>query len=182
MNFGYQNDALNARNAQSMEETPESAKQVQLQFRGPIIRSKTSFSFNVNGNDRYTSNNLIAVDRSNNRIGEEVQVPTDQRNVNASIEHALTTNSTLRLGYQGSQTEASHQGLGNFDLPQRARTTESAGNMFRAQVQGIVGKRASTRSAFSSIATRTRLVADAGRHDHRAGRWNLGGAGVTAAT
>ena len=154
---------------------------MQLQFRGPIIRGKTAFTFTVSGTDRYTSNNLIAVDRNNNRIGEEVQVPTDQRNVNAGIEHALTKNSTLRLSYQRSQSEASYQGLSSFDLPQRARTTESAGNLFRAQVQGIVGKASlnelrfqlnrNTSNVSSLTPGGTIIIQDAA---------NFGGAGVTS--
>ena len=140
LNFGYQGDALNARNAQALTETPEGNKQVQLSFRGPIARGKTAFSLSVNGTDRYTSNNIIAVDEFGNRIGEQVRMPTEQRSFNTGIEHALTQNSTLRLTYQQSQSEGRNQGLGNFDLTERARQTESEGNLFRAQVQGIVGK------------------------------------------
>lgn len=140
LNFGYQGDELNARNAQAVTETPEGNKNVQLQFRGPIVRGKSAFTISVNGQDRYTSNNIIAVDQFNNRIGSQVLVPTDQRNMNAGIEHALTNNSTLRLNYQRSSSEARNQGLGNFDLPERARQTETGGHLFRAQIQGIVGK------------------------------------------
>jgi hypothetical protein len=140
INFGYQSDALNARNAQAQFETPEGNKQVQFQFRGPVIRNKTAFTLTVNGNNRFTSNNPIAIDAFGNRVSDIVRVPTDQRNVNLGIEHALTNNSTLRLSYQRSQSEGRNQGLGQFDYVERARISESNGNMFRAQIQGIVGK------------------------------------------
>jgi hypothetical protein len=139
INFGYQGDALNARNAQALTETPEGNKQVQLFVRSPIARSKSAFSLNVNGTNRYTSNNIIAIGPNGNRIGNQVRVPTEQRNVNFGLEHALTNNSTLRLNYQRQQSESSNQGLGNFDLPERARSTESTGNLFRAQLQGVIG-------------------------------------------
>jgi hypothetical protein len=181
VNLGFQNDALNARNAQAITETPEATRQVQLQFRGPLIRNKTAFSLTVSGTDRYTSNNIIAVDRYGNRIGEEVQVPTDQRNVNAGIEHPLTKNSTLRVNYQRTQSEARNQGLGSFDLPERARVTESNGNLFRTQIQGIVGKTSLNEIRFqlnrntSNVASvsdaPTVLIQDAA---------NYGGAGVTS--
>jgi len=139
-NFAYQDDAFNARNALAVEETPEGNKQVQFQFRGPILRGKSAFTATVSGNNRYTSNNNLAVDQYGNRIGTQVRVPTDQRNANLGIEHALTKNSTLRLNYQRQASEGRNQGLGNFDLIERARETESSGNMLRAQIQGVIGK------------------------------------------
>ncbi|HEX5109103.1 MAG TPA: carboxypeptidase-like regulatory domain-containing protein [Vicinamibacterales bacterium] len=134
-NVAYQGGNLNARNAQSREETPESNKQVQLQFRGPIVRDKTSFNLNVQNNNRYTSNSIIAVSAN----GTQVKVPTETQNISGGIEHALTKNSTLRLSYQGQRSEGRNQGLTQFDLPERAQTTRNTGNMYRAQVQGIVG-------------------------------------------
>ncbi len=136
INLGYQGDALNARNAQSLVETPEGTKQVQLQLRGPIVRNRTSFTLNVGGNDQFRSNSIIAV----NQFGTQVKVPTENRNVNAAIEHALTRNSTLRLQYQLQGSQGRNQGLTPFDPQERATETETRGNLYRAQVQGIVGK------------------------------------------
>jgi hypothetical protein len=140
MTFGYQGDKLSARNPQAMEETPEGTKQIQLQFRGPVVRNKTSFSLNVSGNNQYRSIAQIALDQSGNPLGTQVRVPTETRNVSGNIEHALTAGSTLRLAYQGTQSEGSNQGLTSFDYTERARQTESTGNMYRAQVQGLVGQ------------------------------------------
>ncbi|HEX5110905.1 MAG TPA: TonB-dependent receptor [Vicinamibacterales bacterium] len=133
--LGYQGDVLNARNAQSLVETPEGTKQLQLQLRGPIVRNKTSFNVNVSGNDRFRSNAIIAV----NLFGTQVRVPTESRFVNAGIEHALTSTSTLRFQYQGQGSEGRNQGLTPFDSPERATETETRGDLFRAQLQGIVG-------------------------------------------
>jgi len=135
LNVAYQGDNLNARNAQSMVETPEGTKQFQMQFRGPIVKDKTSFNLNVQNNNRFQSNSIIAISAN----GTQVRVPTETQNINGGIEHALTKNSTLRLSYQGQRSEGRNQGLTQFDLPERAQTTRNTGNMYRAQVQGIVG-------------------------------------------
>jgi hypothetical protein len=134
--FGYQSDALNARHAQALVETPEGNKQIQMQFRGPIVKDKTSFSFNVTRNSQYRSNAIIAV----NYFGSQVRVPSDTQNFSGNIEHALTRNQTLRLTYQGTKNEGFNQGLTQFDLPERATETRSSGNLYRAQVQGLVGR------------------------------------------
>jgi hypothetical protein len=138
VSFNYQGDALNARNAQSTVQTPEGTKQVQFQFRGPIVRNKTSFSLNLRNNDQYRSNAIIAVDQFGNRLGTQVRMPSESRSVDFSVEHALTSTSTMRLSYQGNQNEGRNQGLGNFDLPERASERNSSGHMYRGQLQGVV--------------------------------------------
>jgi hypothetical protein len=135
VNFGYQSDMFNARHAQALVETPEGNKQFQLQFRGPIVRNRTSFSLNVTRNSQYRSNAIIAV----NQFGSQVRVPSDNQNFSGNLEHALTGNSTLRLTYQRQASEGSNQGLSQFDHPERATTASASGHLFRAQVQGIVG-------------------------------------------
>lgn len=134
----YRGDSLNARHAQSMVETPEGNRQVELAFRGPIVPGKTSFSMNVSGRSSYEANTSLALDPAGNRIGSQVRVPSDQKGFNASLEHALTGNSTLRLSYQRSQQEGRNQGLGQYDLPERASERNSSGDMVRGQIQGIL--------------------------------------------
>ena len=138
----YQGDSLNARHAQSQAETPEGSRQIELGFRGPIVAGKTSFSLNVSGRNSYEANTSLARDLSGNILSSQatqVRVPNDQKGFNAGIEHALTGNSTLRLNYQRSQSEGRNQGLGQYDLPERASERNSTGDLVRGQVQGIVG-------------------------------------------
>ena len=138
----YQGDNLNARHAQSMIETPEGTRQVEVGFRGPIVNGKTSFSLNVNGRYSYEANTSIARDLQGNPLPSErtqVRVPTDQQGFNAGIEHALTNNSTLRITYQRSETDGRNQGLGQYDLPERASERNTTGNLLRGQVQGVLG-------------------------------------------
>jgi hypothetical protein len=65
VNFG--GDALNARQPQQLIETPSQERTAQFGIRGPIIAGKTSFSFNANGNSRYNSNPIIALDEFGDR-------------------------------------------------------------------------------------------------------------------
>jgi hypothetical protein len=164
LNMGYQSDALNARNAQALTETPEGTKQVQFQFRGPVVRGKSAFSATVSGNNRFTSNNNLSLDEFGNRIGTQVRIPTDQRNANLGFEDAVTKNSTLRLNYQRQSQDGHNQGLGTFDYPdERARETSSDTNMFRAQLQGVVGKSSlnEVRFQFYRTDSETTSVSDA---------------------
>jgi hypothetical protein len=140
VNLGLKDDALNARNAMARVETPEGERNVQLGLRGPIVREKTSVRFNAQVNSAYQSNTIIAVDETGQSLGAQVRVPTERRSLNANLDHVLTSTQMLRLGYQHSQNDARNQGLGSFDLPERASSRTSSNDMVRAQVQGLVGR------------------------------------------
>jgi hypothetical protein len=121
-------------------ETPEGEKSAQFGLRGPIVKGKTAFRFNGQANDAFTANTIIAVDKDGNSLGSQVRVPTKRGNFNTAIEHSLNNNQSLYVEYQRSQTDSSNQGLGSFDLPERASTRHNDGNTARARVQGIIGK------------------------------------------
>ena len=140
LNVGFKGDAWNARNALARVETPEGEKSAQFGLRGPIVKGKTAFRFNGQANDAFTANTIIAVDKDGNSLGSQVRVPTKRGNFNTAIEHSLNKSQSLYIEYQRSQTDSSNQGLGSFDLPERASTRHNDGNTVRARVQGIIGK------------------------------------------
>jgi hypothetical protein len=75
VNFG--GDALNARQPQQIVETPSQERTVQFGVRGPIVAGKTSFSFNANGNSRYNSNPIIAIDERPGRLHSRSRALSD---------------------------------------------------------------------------------------------------------
>lgn len=140
VNLGLRGDVLNARNAMARVETPEGERNGQFGLRGPIVSGRTSFRFNVQGNSSYRSNTIIALDDAGAPLGSQVRVPTERSSFNGAIEHSLGRNQTLRLEYQRSETDSRNQGLGSFDYPERAFESQNANNLFRTQVQGLVGR------------------------------------------
>ena len=139
LNANFGGDQFNARQPQQPIETPSQERTVQLGVRGPIVSGRTSFNFNVNGNNRYNSNPLSAIDQFGNRINDSVRSTNDQTGFQLGFEHSLTNNTGLLLNFQRSETEQLNQGVGGFNLPERASTRRNDSNQFRFRLQGVLG-------------------------------------------
>src|SRR4029079_13788559 len=61
--------------------------------------------------------------------------------VNGLLDYALTKNQTLRFGYSQNQNESRNQGIGAYDLPERAFTSDNNRYTARALEAGPIGRR-----------------------------------------
>jgi hypothetical protein len=181
VNFG--GDAFNARQPQQLVETPSQERTVQFGVRGPIVAGKTSFSFNANGNSRYNSNPIIAIDEFGTPFDNSVRSTNDQSGFTLGLEHTLTANHGLLFNFQRNETEGLNQGVGGFNLPERASTRLSDSNQMRARMQSVIGTTklnelrvqvtASGNEAFSLSNAQAIVVQDA---------FSRGGAGINSNT
>jgi hypothetical protein len=138
LNFG--SDKFNARQPQQAVETPSQERTLQFGVRGPIVAGRTSFNLNANGRNNYSTTPLIALDDNRNRIGESAQQSTDQKGFTIGLDHSLTTNQSLQLNFQRSETQNLNSGVGGFNLPERASNRSNDSNQLRFRLQGLVGK------------------------------------------
>ena len=127
LNFG--GDEFNARHPQQPTETPSQERTVQLGVRGPIVAGKTSFNFNANGNSRYNSNPIVAIDEFGNPVHESARSTNDQTGFTLGLEHSLTGNQSVFLQFQRNDSENRGQGVGGFNLPERASTRRASSSM-----------------------------------------------------
>jgi hypothetical protein len=134
-------DAFNARQPQQIAETPSQERNVQFGLRGPIVAGKTSFSFQGSGNNRFNSNPIIAVNEAGARINDAVKSTNDQSGFQFGLEHSLSTNQSLMFNLQRSTTEGLNQGVGGFNLPERASTRTSDSTQVRVRMQSVIGTR-----------------------------------------
>ena len=179
VNFG--GDALNARQPQQLVETPSQERTVQFGVRGPIVAGRTSFSFSGNSNSRYSSNPIVAIDEFGGRVDESARSTNDQSGFTFGLEHSLTANQSLLFNVQRNQSEGLNQGVGGFNLPERASTRLSDSNQVRFRLQSVIGTgmlnearvqvNKSSNEAFSLSAAPTTVVQDA---------FTRGGAGVNS--
>ena len=174
-------DAFNARQPQQLVETPSQERNVQFGLRGPIVAGKTSFSFQGSGNTRFNSNPIIAVNESGARINDAVKSTNDQSGFQFGLEHSLSANQSLLFNVQRSNTEGLNQGVGGFNLPERASTRTSDSTQVRTRMQSVIGTKylnearvqvtANGNEALSESLASTLIVQDA---------FTRGGAGVNS--
>jgi hypothetical protein len=138
--LNYKSDAMNARNAFATSETPEQIRTFNFGARGPIVRGKTSLRLNVDGRRNNESDTIVAVDETGTRLGTFVRRPSEQTNFTVGIEHAATPDQTLRLEVRRGQNSSSNNGVGGFNLPERAYERSGSNVQVRAQLQGLVGR------------------------------------------
>jgi hypothetical protein len=174
-------DAFNARQPQQIAETPSQERNVQFGLRGPIVAGKTSFSFQGSGNTRFNSNPIIAVNETGARIDDAVRSTNDQSGFQFGLEHSLSANQSLIFNVQRNSTEGLNQGVGGFNLPERASTRTSDSTQVRARLQSVLGTKylnearlqvtTNGNEAFSASSAQTIVVQDA---------FTRGGAGVNS--
>jgi len=140
MTANFRNDALNARDAFAATKTPQNIARAGGGIRGPIVPGKTSLRLNIDRNQTNNAGNIFALNPDGSRFLGFVSSPTRQTGATIGIEHALTTNQTLRLEYQWRQNSTLNGGVGGFNLPDRANNRSNDNGQARIQVQGLIGR------------------------------------------
>jgi len=70
-----------------------------------------------------------------------VKRPVDATNVTLGLDHGITRNSTLRAEFRTSSSENRNQGVGEFNMPERAFTRSYDERQLRTSVQTVLGKK-----------------------------------------
>jgi hypothetical protein len=121
---------------------PERSQDYGVGFGGSLARERTSFNLNLNGMTSFDTPNLNAALLTGTRSEAlAVRRPREQLSVNFNLDHALTKDQTLRIGFNRNGNSNGNLGIGNYDLPERAYETESSNYMVRGQHVGPLGRR-----------------------------------------
>jgi hypothetical protein len=136
-NMGLRSDVLSARNAFATEQTPELFRRFNGGLRGPIVSGRTAIRLNVDGNRSYDSGTIVAQLGDGSSYVDQFQRPIQATNLTVGLEHVLTDDRTLRLEYRREQNSRENQGVGNFDLQDRAFTRTGTEHQWRTSLQGL---------------------------------------------
>ncbi len=119
---------------------------------GTIVKQKSSFFLNVFGIDAYDTPNLNAV-MPGGTISRALNLTAPRHNlfVNSVVDYAVTLDQTLRFGYNLTHVANDNLGVGGYNGPDRAYSTDTEVNTFRVQQFGPVGRRAFLRSRIQLI-------------------------------
>ena len=150
-NFGFRDESLNATNAFAKEKGPEQMRRYMVNFQGPIARGKTGFSMSFDGNNSYDSRTIVAQAPSGQPYNQLAVAPTDAMNFNARIEQKIGVNGQLQAEYTRRQNDRSNLGVGDFDLPERAYSTDNSTDIFRVRSTSVIGKKLFSEFRFSLI-------------------------------
>ena len=141
VDMSFQDDALNARNPFTPVKGDEQLRQYGMSLSGTIRPNKTSFSMNFGGTDQYTSPNLLAVLPDGSTVSDSLRSPADALNFNGRLDHALNQDHAIRVSFDRSSRESRNQGIGGFNLTDRAFRSSSSTNTLRLSESGPFGRR-----------------------------------------
>ena len=139
---GFYDSALDGKNP-VVGQTPDSQSlNYGLSLNGTLISERAGFSLSFNGTDGYTAPTVVA-STPFGQVKTVAPLRTGNENqfFSGGLDYALTRNHVLRLNFNGSRFATSNQGVGTYDLPERAFETESSNYGFYVQQNGPVGRR-----------------------------------------
>lgn len=149
-NFGFRDEALNARNAFAPFRAPEQNRRFGFEIGGPLWKKHTSAFLTADGVNSYEAKTIVSALPTGNYF-DQVRQPWKTLNLSGRVEHLLTNTHTVRAEYQRNATRRDNNGVGNFDLPERGYTTDSAENVFRVAESGSIGKKLFNEIRFQTI-------------------------------
>ncbi len=121
-------------------------------FGGTLVENKSSFFINAFGISAYDTPNLnAAVPGGTLAHALSLKAPRDNIFLNGQLDYAVTLDQTLRFGYNLTHVSSDNLGVGGYDEPDRAYSTQNAVNTFRVQHFGPVGRRGFWRSRVQLI-------------------------------
>jgi hypothetical protein len=140
LNFGFRDRWLNARNFFAPVRGPERYRRAGFTLDGPLWMGHTSLFLYGEGSLAYDSKTVVAA-LPDGQFNYVVRRPTHKLNLSARVEHMLTKTHTLRAEYQRNASRQDNLGVGNFDLPDRAYTTDVAEHVLRFADTGMFTRR-----------------------------------------
>ena len=120
LNFEFRDESLNARNPFSPTRPPSQMRNFNSNFSGPIIRNKLTLNLNARHFDNENSDTIRAILPGGEQLSQAVVIPNQNRRLEGRSQLALTANNTMYMNFNLLKTDATNQGVGNFNLESRS--------------------------------------------------------------
>jgi hypothetical protein len=162
--FGFYDSALEGRNPLVPQKGPAQNRTVGMTLGGTAVKDKSSFSVSVQGTSGYRTPNLYAATPGGTQaVNLDVRTRSDFLSVYGMFDYALTKDQTLRLSASRYSSSNANQGVGAYDLIERAYTSDSTSYNLRVQEAGPLGRRffINTRFSLNWSDTSTRSATEA---------------------
>ncbi|MGH9159975.1 MAG: carboxypeptidase regulatory-like domain-containing protein, partial [Vicinamibacteraceae bacterium] len=141
VDFGFRDQSMDARNYFAPERGVGQTRRWRWSVSGPLIKNKMSIALDVRRTTASDAQTIVAI-RRDGTPNDIVNQEFGRLDVGLRLEHGLTDSHTLRFEYQRRGGDQNNLGVGQFDLPERAYTSEDFGNILRVSEMGTFGKTA----------------------------------------
>ena len=151
---------LNGSNPFVDVKAPERTQNFDVNLGGAIVPNKSSFSLFAGGRKQFDTP-VATYTTEQGKVSRLLERrPNDGWNVNGMLDYALTKEQMLRVGYSQNYNTRRNQGIGGFDLQERAYSSESWNNQVRLQETGPIGKNAFLNTRLQLRLNRSKSISD----------------------
>ena len=160
-NFGFRDEALNARQVFAPFRGPEQQRRFGLSIDGPVWKNHTSLFLNTDGSLFFDARPIFAT-LPNGTFSDLAYRPSRRLNLDARVEHVLTKTHTARFQFQRNAGLQNNLGVGDFDLPARGYSQNQTEYIARLADSGVFGKKFFNEVRFQTrwVDTETRSVSE----------------------
>jgi hypothetical protein len=135
---------LNARNPFAVTKPGYQQRNFNSNFSGPLIRNKLSLNMNLRNSENENSDTIRATlllpDGQIQQLGNPVVMPNVNRGLNARSQWAISTNNTLNFNVEYQRSDNKNQGVGGFNLAERASVRKSRNTEIQVRETAILTK------------------------------------------
>ncbi|MBX7171929.1 MAG: carboxypeptidase regulatory-like domain-containing protein [Pyrinomonadaceae bacterium] len=137
---GFNDESLNARYPFAIQRFPSQQKRLDFFLSGPLVKKQSSLFISAFSNNSYKDESIVAVSpngqlRGSVRNSFSYVLPWIKFTQNLSKTHFLG------IAYQGTMSKSENNGVGEFNLQERAFSVKNSNHLIRVSEVGTIGKR-----------------------------------------
>ncbi|MBI3264823.1 MAG: TonB-dependent receptor [Acidobacteria bacterium] len=143
VNFRLRDGSMSGRSPFTPTKGPEQTRDFGTNIGGSLISQKSSFNIGISGTSAYETPNLnVALPGGATRSEAlSIRSPRDSLFVRGLLDYAVTKDQTLRLSFFQNRSTQKNLGIGAYDLPERAYSSDNRSSTLRIQEAGPLGRR-----------------------------------------
>ncbi|HWN09260.1 MAG TPA: carboxypeptidase regulatory-like domain-containing protein [Pyrinomonadaceae bacterium] len=150
--FNFGDESLNARNPFARVRAPYQSRRYGGNLSGPIIQGKTSFFFDFQRSETDENNviNAVVLDAALNPIAfnQTVQTPVRRTTFSPRLDWQLNANNTVVARYTYERSKRANQGVGDFNLPERAYDTSGTQHTIQLTETAVISQKVINETRF----------------------------------
>jgi carboxypeptidase family protein len=128
--LSVRDESLAARNSFSRQRPSGQTRQYSWGLNGPLARNQTGLSVNIDGSQSMDNQTIRAAALGGIYSGL-IEQPSTGIGIRTRLDHQITPAHSIRIDVQHHVNEAQNQGIGEFDLPERAFTSRDENGEFQ---------------------------------------------------
>ena len=158
--FNFSDESLNARNPFARSRAPYQSRRYGGNLSGPIITGKASFFFDFQRSETDENDviNAVILDPALNAVAfnQTLLTPARRTTFSPRLDWQLNPTNTLIARYTFEKSDRLNQGVGNFNLPERAYDTSGTQHTIQLTETAVINQRVINETRFQFERNRTR--------------------------